>query len=144
MPDSLNVPLDSTAAQRGSRGVGSGFPSMLGTSIATRGMSAGNATEWGLGGAVPQSTLPPISLGGGIPDAETQPRAETAGRDGPGGWSSPAMRRWSMAGAQGFEPAARRDGRVLRSQPPGPSGRRLVPADERGGGGDRSDLRLVP
>ena len=69
------TPLNSRAADA-AREAWERFHSMLGTSVATRGMSAGNATEWGLGGAAPRSTLPPISLGGGIPDAETQPRAE--------------------------------------------------------------------
>ncbi|MCY3921971.1 MAG: PLP-dependent aminotransferase family protein [Chloroflexota bacterium] len=102
MPDPLNVPLDSTAATA-AREAWERFPSMLGTSIATRGMSAGNATEWGLGGAVPQSTLPPISLGGGIPDAETQPRAELLAAMGRV-LEQPGDAALVYGGAQGFEP----------------------------------------
>ncbi|MDE2966435.1 MAG: PLP-dependent aminotransferase family protein [Chloroflexota bacterium] len=102
MPDPLNAPLDSTAATA-AREAWERFPSMLGTSIATRGMSAGNATEWGLGGSSPRSALPPISLGGGIPDAETQPRHELLAAmsrvlEHPG--DAPLV----YGGAQGFEP----------------------------------------
>lgn len=71
----LPVPPNSRAADA-AREAWERFPSMLGTSIAARGMSIGNATEWGLGGPAPKSELQPISLGGGIPDAETQPREE--------------------------------------------------------------------
>ncbi len=102
MPDSLNVPLGSTAATA-AREAWERFPSMLGTSIATRGMSAGNATEWGLGGAVPQSTLPPISLGGGIPDAETQPRAQLLAAMGRV-LERPGDAALVYGGAQGFGP----------------------------------------
>jgi 2-aminoadipate transaminase len=39
-----------------------------------RGLEAGSATDWGLGGAGREAKREPISLAGGIPDAATQPR----------------------------------------------------------------------
>ncbi len=45
-------------------------------SAATRKLTAGSLIDWGLGGRRPRSDAPPISLQGGIPDAETQPREQ--------------------------------------------------------------------
>lgn len=45
-------------------------------SEAVRSPGLGSLTDWGLGVRPPASDLSPISLGGGIPDAETQPRAQ--------------------------------------------------------------------
>jgi 2-aminoadipate transaminase len=39
-----------------------------------RGLAAGSATDWGLGGGGREAKREPISLAGGIPDAATQPR----------------------------------------------------------------------
>jgi len=39
-------------------------------------VAMGTATEWGLSGSQPKTAKSPISLGGGIPDRDTQPRAE--------------------------------------------------------------------
>lgn len=44
-------------------------------SDATRFVTAGTATDWGLAAAA-DSPIPPITLGGGIPDPEMLPRAE--------------------------------------------------------------------
>jgi 2-aminoadipate transaminase len=45
------------------------------TSDAVKHLTAGSATDWGMPATV-QSPIPPISLGGGIPDPHTLPRAE--------------------------------------------------------------------
>ncbi len=45
------------------------------TNSAVRAVSVGTSTDWGMGMASPPA-VPPISLGGGIPDARTLPRAE--------------------------------------------------------------------
>ena len=45
------------------------------TSDAVKYLTAGSATDWGMPATV-QSPIPPISLGGGIPDPDTLPRAE--------------------------------------------------------------------
>ena len=45
------------------------------TSDAVKHLTAGSATDWGMPANV-QSPVPPISLGGGIPDPDTLPRAE--------------------------------------------------------------------
>ena len=71
-----------------------------------RNLSAGSHTDWGMAGAQHEPRVPPISLGGGIPDGGTQPRAELLD----------AMRRaldtkddapLVYGGAQGFEPLRR-------------------------------------
>src|SRR6185369_16438119 len=43
-------------------------------SVHVRGLAAGSATDWGLGGGGREARRAPISLAGGIPDAATQPR----------------------------------------------------------------------
>lgn len=100
--DTPPAPLNSRATEA-AREAWESFPSMLGTSITTRGMSIGNATEWGLGGPVPNSALRPISLGGGIPDAETQPRGELLAAMGRV-LEQPGDAALVYGGAQGFEP----------------------------------------
>ncbi len=73
-------------------------------SDAVKFLSAGTATDWGMAGNV-QSAVPPITLGGGIPDPETLPRralVEAMDRaldtedDGPlrygGGWGYEPLR----------------------------------------------------
>ena len=45
-------------------------------SAGVREMTAGTATDWGLAGAAAPSDVRPIALGGGVPDAATQPREE--------------------------------------------------------------------
>lgn len=45
------------------------------TSDAVKYLTAGSATDWGMPTTV-ESPVPPISLGGGIPDPDTLPRAE--------------------------------------------------------------------
>ena len=72
-------------------------------SAAARTLSAGSALDWGLGGRAPQTELKPISLMAGIPDAETQPRAQLSAAvqrvlEAPG---DAAL---VYGGAQGFEP----------------------------------------
>ena len=42
-------------------------------SARVRGLAAGSATDWGLGGGGREAKRAPISLAGGIPDAATQP-----------------------------------------------------------------------
>ena len=72
-------------------------------SAATRQLTAGSLIDWGLAGRQPKTDAPPISLRGGIPDAETQPREQLLA----------AMRRvlaepgdaaLVYGGPQGFEP----------------------------------------
>ena len=72
-------------------------------SAATRQLTAGSLIDWGLAGRAPKTDAPPISLRGGIPDAETQPREQLLA----------AMRRvlaepgdaaLVYGGPQGFEP----------------------------------------
>jgi DNA-binding transcriptional MocR family regulator len=43
-------------------------------SARVRGLAAGSATDWGLGGGGREAKRAPISLAGGIPDAATQPK----------------------------------------------------------------------
>ena len=74
-PNQSLAPISSRAADA-ARDAWDNFPALYTANAATKGMTAGNMTEWGLSGAAPKSQLPPISLGGGIPDAETQPREE--------------------------------------------------------------------
>ncbi len=74
-PNQSLAPISSRAADA-ARDAWDNFPALYTANAATKGMTAGNMTEWGLSGAAPKSQLSPISLGGGIPDAETQPRAE--------------------------------------------------------------------
>ena len=100
--DQPTVPLNSRAATA-ARDAWERFPSLLGTSIATRGMTAGNMTEWGLSGRAPTSARPPISLGAGIPDAETQPREQLLAAMGRV-LEQPGDAALVYGGAQGFEP----------------------------------------
>ena len=53
----------------------------LGTLASERvqGLTGGTFTDWGLAGSVRQPTVQPISLAGGVPDAETQPREALIG-----------------------------------------------------------------
>ncbi len=74
-PDQPLAPQASRAVDA-ARDAWDSFPALHTANTATRGMTAGTATAWGLSERAPTSELPPISLGGGIPDAETQPRAE--------------------------------------------------------------------
>lgn len=77
-PDSSELTLDlpHSRAADAAREAWDRFPALHTANAVTKGMTAGNATEWGLSGRAPTSDLPPISLGGGIPDAETQPREQ--------------------------------------------------------------------
>ena len=75
------APISSRAADA-ARDAWDSFPALHTANAATRSMEAGNATAWGLSERARASTLPPISLGGGIPDAETQPRVGIARGDG--------------------------------------------------------------
>ena len=68
-----------------------------------RKLSAGTSTDWGLGGRPPKTEVAPISLRAGIPDADTQPRAQLVAAvqrvlERPG---DAAL---VYGGAQGFEP----------------------------------------
>ena len=68
-----------------------------------RGISAGSATDWGLGGGGREARRAPISLAGGIPDAATQPREallEAMGR----ALDTPDDAPLVYGGARGYEP----------------------------------------
>ena len=96
------APISSRAADA-ARDAWDSFPALHTANAATRAMEAGNATAWGLSERARESTLPPISLGGGIPDAETQPRQELLAAmarvlDKPG--DAPLV----YGGPQGYEP----------------------------------------
>jgi 2-aminoadipate transaminase len=68
-----------------------------------RGLAAGSATDWGLGGGGRESKRAPISLAGGIPDAATQPREallEAMGRALDTRDDAPLV----YGGARGYEP----------------------------------------
>jgi len=68
-----------------------------------RGISAGSATDWGLGGGSRAARRAPISLAGGIPDAATQPRdalLEAMGR----ALDTPDDAPLVYGGARGYEP----------------------------------------
>jgi hypothetical protein len=97
-------------------------------SDAVKFLSAGTATDWGMASNV-QSSVPPITLGGGIPDPETLPRRElleameralATEDDGPlrygGGWGYEPLRE-ELAGR------AKRPSGGPRPPPPGPGGR---------------------
>ena len=85
-----------------------------------RNLSAGSSTDWGMPGAPSEPRVPPISLGGGIPDGATQPRADLL----------EAMRRalateddapFVYGGAQGYEPLRREIGQYFardHAEPP--------------------------
>ena len=93
----------SSRAADAARDAWDNFPALHTANAATRGMTAGSATAWGLSERAPLSDLPPISLGGGIPDADTQPRQqllEAMARvlDAPG--DAPLV----YGGPQGFTP----------------------------------------
>ena len=95
-------PIGSRAADA-ARDAWDSFPALHTANAATQSAPASNATAWGLSERVRQSNLPPISLGGGIPDGETQPREQllaAMGRvlDTPG--DAPLV----YGGPQGFEP----------------------------------------
>ena len=97
------------------------FPSMLGASIATQGMTAGNATEWGLSTAMTNSNLKPISLGGGIPDADTQPREQLRAAMGRV-LDEPGDAALVYGGAQGYTPLREEISRYFaRNHPSRPS-----------------------
>ena len=68
--------LLSSRAADAARDAWDSFPALHTANAATQRMDAGNATAWGLSERMPTTAQPPISLGGGIPDAETQPREE--------------------------------------------------------------------
>ena len=96
------APLSSRAADA-ARDAWDSFPALHTANAATRSMEAGNATAWGLSERAKTSALPPISLGGGIPDADTQPRQEllaamTRVLEQPG--DAPLV----YGGPQGYEP----------------------------------------
>ena len=96
------APISSRAADA-ARDAWDSFPALHTANAATRAMEPGNATAWGLSERARESTLPPISLGGGIPDAETQPRQELLAAmarvlDKPG--DAPLV----YGGPQGYEP----------------------------------------
>ena len=76
--DAPSPPLTSISSRAAdaARDAWDNFPALHTANAATRSMEAGNATAWGLSERGRVSTLPPISLGGGIPDADTQPRQE--------------------------------------------------------------------
>ncbi len=73
--DAAISPLSSSAADA-AREAWSSFPALHTANSANQGLNAGTATAWGLSERSALTQLPPISLGGGIPDADTQPRAE--------------------------------------------------------------------
>ena len=66
----------SSRAADAARDAWDAFPALHAANSVVQGMTAGNLTEWGLSGRMPTRDLPPISLGGGIPDADTQPRQQ--------------------------------------------------------------------
>lgn len=70
---------------------------------ATRSLSAGSLIDWGLAGRPPKTDAPPISLRGGIPDADTQPREQliAAARRV---LEEPGDAALVYGGPQGFEP----------------------------------------
>ena len=72
---SETAPISSRAADA-AREAWDNFPALHTANAATQNAPASNATAWGLSERAPVSQLPPISLGGGIPDADTQPRGE--------------------------------------------------------------------
>ena len=74
--------------------------SMLGG--AARAMSAGSATDWGMPAPLDAAT-PPITLGGGIPDPETLPRAELMAALGRA-LAAPDDGPLRYGGALGYEP----------------------------------------
>ena len=99
------APISSRAADA-ARDAWDSFPALHTANAATRSMEAGNATAWGLSERAAASALPPISLGGGIPDAETQPRQELLAAmarvlERPG--DAPLV----YGGPQGYEPLRR-------------------------------------
>ena len=89
-------------------------------SARVRGLIAGSATDWGLGGGGREARRAPISLAGGIPDAATQPKAALL----------EAMRRaldtpddapLVYGGARGYEPLREEIARYFaRDQGPAP------------------------
>ena len=78
MPDQPNAPLApiSSRAADAARDAWGSFPALHNANSSSKGLSPGSATAWGLSERAPLTQRPPISLGGGIPDADTQPRAE--------------------------------------------------------------------
>lgn len=74
-PEQSLSPISSRAADAAREAWGS-FPALHTANSSSRGLSPGSATAWGLSERAPLTQRPPISLGGGIPDADTQPRAE--------------------------------------------------------------------
>ena len=102
-PSDAEPALLGSRAAAAARAAWNSFPALHTASSTTRQMGIGSATAWGLSERAPVSNLPPISLGGGIPDAETQPRAELAAAMArvlaePG--DAPLV----YGGPQGFEP----------------------------------------
>ncbi len=77
-----------------------------------RSLSAGNATDWGMGGGGREPKRPPISLAGGIPDAATQPKGallEALSRALATPDDSPLV----YGGARGYEPLREEIGRFF-------------------------------
>ncbi len=75
VPDQSFSPISSRAADAARDAWGS-FPALHTTNSASKGLTAGTATAWGLSERAPRTQRPPVSLGGGIPDADTQPRQQ--------------------------------------------------------------------
>ena len=120
-PESPAPTADFAAAARIARDAWRDRPAADLVSEAVRFLTAGTATDWGLSGKQPTTDKPPISLGGGIPDAETQPRQEllaAAGRvlDEPG---DAAL---VYGGPQGYEPLREEVGKFFASRHPSKPG----------------------
>ena len=116
-PESPAPNGDFAAAARAAREAWQDRPTDGLVSEAVRFLTAGTATDWGLSGKQPTTDKPPISLGGGIPDADTQPRREllaAAGRvlDEPG---DAAL---VYGGPQGYEPLREEVGKFFASRHP--------------------------
>lgn len=120
MTERSDLTMSSRAADA-ARDAWDSFPALHTANAATQNAPASNATAWGLSEQAPISNLPPISLGGGIPDADTQPRAELLAAmqrvlDEPG--DAPLV----YGGPQGFEPLRREIGAYFASRHPSQPG----------------------
>ena len=119
-PTMPTVPVSSRAANA-ARDAWDSFPALHTANTVTQNAPASNATAWGLSEQAPLSDLPPISLGGGIPDADTQPRGQLLAAmqrvlDTPG--DAPLV----YGGPQGFEPLREEIGRYFARNHPAQPG----------------------